>query len=588
MVGDFLFLLIIKIYFIFDKHIIRSMKKLFLYVSFIFSSLLFNAQVTNFLWAKNMGGGNLDEGKSIAIDASGNAYTTGTFVLTSDFDPGVGVFNLTSIGQRDIFISKLDALGNFVWAKCIGQTDVDECQSIDVDGNANVYITGSYTGVVDFDPGAGTYTMASSGINSAFILKLNSSGDFVWAKNIDGPSYEYSYSITIDSNNNIYVTGRFSGICDFDPGPSTYTLGTSNGSNMFVLKLNSSGNFVWAKSMNSISNGLATANCISVDGMGNVYTTGNLQGVVDFDPGVSTYTVNYSAFSGSPFISKINSNGDFVWAKSFEGFSGKGTSLVTDVQGNLFVTGDFNGVVDFDPGPATYTLNAIGGQSTYVVKLNVSGNFVWAMGFLGSNGTTSYAIDVDAGGNIYTAGYFYGTVDFDPTSAVYDLTSAGQCDAFILKLNPSGNMIWAQNFGGTTAEIINDLVLDLSGNIYSTGMFNGMSDFDPTSAISNLTSNGFTDVFVHKMKQPTTGVESNSILNENKIYPNPSNELLKLETTIEHGEIILINSLGENIYEQKIIQGLNYINTEGFKKGIYNYIIFQNNKLMDSGKLLVE
>ena len=126
-------------------------------------------------WAKAMGGTSSydhDYAKSIAVDSSGNVYTTGYFYGTVDFNPGTGVFNLTSAGVSDIFISKLDASGNFVWAKAMGGTSTDLGYSIAVDGSGNVYTTGYFCGTADFNPNSGgVFNFTSTGYNDIFVTK---------------------------------------------------------------------------------------------------------------------------------------------------------------------------------------------------------------------------------------------------------------------------------------------------------------------------------------------------------------------------------------------------------------------------------
>ncbi|MBI4946033.1 MAG: SBBP repeat-containing protein, partial [Bacteroidetes bacterium] len=166
----------------------------------------------SFTWAKSMGGTDNDRGYSIAVDGSGNVYTTGVFTGTADFDPGAGNYPLTAAGVdglSDIFISKLDASGNFVWAKRIGDTDNDRGYSIAVDGSGNVYTTGFFRGTVDFDPGAGSYPLTAAGSQEFFISKLDASGNFVWAISMSGISA--GYSIAIDGSGYVYTTGLFWG-----------------------------------------------------------------------------------------------------------------------------------------------------------------------------------------------------------------------------------------------------------------------------------------------------------------------------------------------------------------------------------------
>src|SRR5262249_14945501 len=159
-----------------------------------------------------------DIGYSIAVDASGNVYTTGFFHGTVDFDPGSGTKNLVATGSNtDIFISKLDASGNYVWAKKIGGNTADIGYSIAFDASGNVYTTGSFQGTVDFDPGTGTQNLVASGSTEIFISELDASGNFVLAKHMGGGLYGYGQCIKVDASGNIYTTGYFSGTADFDP-----------------------------------------------------------------------------------------------------------------------------------------------------------------------------------------------------------------------------------------------------------------------------------------------------------------------------------------------------------------------------------
>jgi len=116
----------------------------------------------DFVWAKGMGGTGVDEGGSIVADSSGNIYTTGVYQGTADFDPGISTTNLTSAGSSDIFITKLDSSGNFVWAKSMGGAGDDFGKGIVLD-SGNVYIVGDFQGTADFDPSTGTTNLTSAG-----------------------------------------------------------------------------------------------------------------------------------------------------------------------------------------------------------------------------------------------------------------------------------------------------------------------------------------------------------------------------------------------------------------------------------------
>ena len=159
-----------------SKSLILYMKTYILTFIFLSATFIFNAQ--QFEWAKSFGGTSADYSIDIITDASGNVYTAGSFQGTIDFDPGVGVFNLTSNGT---VIQKMDVSGNFLWAKSLLGTGF---RSITTDASGNVYTAGIFTGTIDFDPGVGTFNITSNGVITVFVQKMDSSGNFLCAKSI--------------------------------------------------------------------------------------------------------------------------------------------------------------------------------------------------------------------------------------------------------------------------------------------------------------------------------------------------------------------------------------------------------------------
>jgi hypothetical protein len=473
-------------------------------------------------------------GTSIAVDASGNVYTTGSFNGTVDFDPGPGTAYLTSAGTEDIFVSKLDTSGNFLWAKSMGGTggqfgvnDVGE--DIAVDGSGNVYTTGYFWGTVDFDPGAGTVILTSAGGEDIFVQKLDTSGNFVWAKAMGGARREHSRSIAVDGSGNVYTTGRFVGIADFDPGPGTANLASAppsdqivtEGEDIFVSKLDASGNFVWAKSMGAEGGDGGTS--IAVDGSGNVYTTGYFWNTVDFDPGAGSTNLT-SAEGQGIFVTKWDTSGTFVWAKAVSTFSGTlaydslATDNAVDALGNVYTTGHFEYTLDFDPGAGTAYLTPAGGGSRkdiFVQKLDTSGNFVWAKAMGGTETDWGKGIAVDGAGNVYTTGGFRRTADFDPGTGTADLTALSVLgwDIFVSKLDTSGNYIWAKAMGGVESVDGTSIAIDGWGSVYTTGPFWGTVDFDPGLGVANLSTRDpeNMDLFVSKLSPDTTPPTADSI-----------------------------------------------------------------------------
>jgi len=198
------------------------------------------------------GGTDHSEARSVAVDSSGNVYTTGSFEGTVDFDPGAGTANLTSNGSYDVFVSKLDSSGNYVWTKQFGGTEYSRGYSVAVDSSGNVYTTGDFQGTFDFDPGAGTANLTANDGTDVFVSKLDSSGNHLWAKSCGGGvgggvDNDIGYSVAVDSSGNVYTTGVFQHTVDFDPGAGTTEFTSAGARDLFVSKLDSSGNYLWAK-----------------------------------------------------------------------------------------------------------------------------------------------------------------------------------------------------------------------------------------------------------------------------------------------------------------------------------------------------
>jgi len=454
-------------------------------------------------WAGQFGTSNRDVGWDIAVDSSGNVYTTGYFHGTVDFDPGSGVTNLVSSGAQDVFVTKMSSSGVLQWAKSFGGTETDEGNSVSVDASGNVYISGWFSATVDFDPGSGTNNLTSAGGFDAFVMKLNTSGAFAWAARFGATADDYSFGLALDSSGNPHTTGWFRGTVDFDPGTGVSNLvstpfsGGGSSDDAYVLKLSSSGAFVWAKSFGGADNG--TGYSVDVDGSGNVYTVGTLYGTVDFDPGAGTSNLT-SAGEIDVFVSKLDSSGSFVWAKSFGGtLDDYGYWVGVDGSGNVYTGGSFRGTADFDPGVGTSNLASAGETDMFVSKLDSTGSLAWAKR-LGSTGPDIVqTLAVDNSGNVTIAGYFVGTVDFDPNAGTSNLTAVDGYDAFISRWNTSGSLVWVRGIGGTESETVLAVALDSADNVYVTGEYLQTVDFDPGSGTDNLTALSGFDVFVLKL-----------------------------------------------------------------------------------------
>lgn len=455
------------------------------------------------VWARGFGQSVDDTGYDIFVDAAGNVYTTGYFQGTVDFDPAPGVtYNLASAGNNDIFITKLDSSGNLVWARSFGGVSDDIGWGIFADAAGNVYTTGYFQGSnIDFDPGPGAALRSSAGSADIFISKLDSSGNFAGAWAMGGTTFDYGFGIFADTAGNIYTTGYFQNTVDFNPGGGTFNLISAGVQDIFVCKLDSSGSFAWARGIGGTSDDEGLG--ISLYSTGYLYVTGWFLGTVDFDPGAGTADL-ISAGSFDIFILKLDSNGNYVWAKALGGISDdRGQAVSADASGNVYTTGWFNGTADFDPDDVgVFNLTSLGGSDIFVSKLDSGGNFVWARTMGGTVSDVGYGIAVDSSGNVYTTGSFGDTADFDPGEETFNLSSVGNEDIFISKLDSNGGFVWAKAMGGPSRDYGYDIAVSAAGAVHATGYFQGAADFDPGPGTVNLVSAGFEDIFINKLAGP--------------------------------------------------------------------------------------
>ncbi|HLE38480.1 MAG TPA: SBBP repeat-containing protein, partial [Acidimicrobiia bacterium] len=228
--------------------------------------------------------------------------------------------------------------GDLVWADRLGGTSFDSAYGVAVDGSGNVYVTGSFQGTVDFDPGSGVSPLTPAGVNDGFVVKLDAAGGLVWAVHLGGTSFDSGQGVAVDGSGNVYVIGSFYGTADFDPDPVvTFNLVSAGESDVFVVKLDAAGGLVWADQLGGISGDASSG--VAVDASGNVYATGYFQGTADFDPGAGFSGLTSAGFFDG-FVVKLDAAGGLVWADQLGGTSGEWSAgVAVDGSGNVYATG---------------------------------------------------------------------------------------------------------------------------------------------------------------------------------------------------------------------------------------------------------
>ncbi len=477
-----------------------SCKNIFLFFILFFYTGIIDAQTL--VWAHDFGSTGSDEGKAVGVDAAGNVYVAGSFSGTVNFGPS----SITSNGGKDIFIVAYNSAGTFLWCRTIGGSLDDEATAIDVNG-LGVFVTGYFQGTVDLNAGVGVTSVTSAGGKDIFEVFYSTAGNFFSGFRIGSTGNDQGNAIVRDNNINCeIIAGSFEGTVDFDPGISTVNLTSAGSTDVFFGAYNS-GVLQFACAMGATTNDEARG--LAVSAGGNIYITGTYTGTADFDPGAGVFNLaNVGGINRDDiFFAKYSSSGILGFAKGIGSNAPKhGNGIAVDASSNVFITGDFEGTTDFDPGAGVFNITPTAQQNIYFAKYNSVGNFVFANKIGASAINSGAAIALDASGNIGITGqYSFIAADFDPGAGTFNLTpDAGGSDIFYARYSGStGAFISAVSLGGTGANIGSGVALS-GNNIYLTGRNTGTGDFDPGASLLTLTSIGGNDAFVARLSIPSS------------------------------------------------------------------------------------
>ena len=496
------------------------------------------AQTNNWIWGRSaVGTGSQALSVSVNADHFGNAFITGQF-----HDPTIsfGPFTLTNSDPSqvttDLFIAKYDSIGNVLWAKRAGGNSFDKGWSVTTDLGGNLLVTGDFaSATITF---GSTTLINSSTISDVFLVKYNTTGNLLWAKSAGGSGNDIGHSVTTDNAGNIYISGYFnSPTITF----GTTTLTNSGDRDAFLVKYDTNGNVIWAKSAGGAA--LDDFSSVCTDGYANVYVTGQF-----LSPTISIGSTMLTNSGNRDFlIAKYDSSGNVLWAKGAQGTSDEvGNSLSADSSGSVYVTGSFiSSSVTF----GTSTLTNTGNQNVFLVKYDELGNVIWARSAFGANNAVGFSASADVDGNVYVSGGFgysdtitFGTASLSPPNG-------STAPLFIVKYDLNGNVLCASALSGG-GDVQNAVSADPFGNAYVTGDF-WSNPFIVGNDTLILTSQY--DVFVAKY-DCNNNVGMNELNNDTHIalYPNPTNGIFNLDLEISVGYIFIYNILGEIVLQSKI------------------------------------
>jgi len=537
------------------------------------------SQVPNWLWAIGSGGNGFDAGVRVCADANSNIYVAGNFASnTITF----GTVILTNAGGscggpgvcNDVFLTKQDNSGNYLWAKRAGGNSDDVAVGSATDIYNNIYVIGNFrSSSIAF--GNTTLTNSSIDTNDIFLAKYDALGNVIWAKRIGGGAQDDAASICTDSNGEVYVCGNFKSAF-LTVGSTTLVNALTGNSDMFIAKFDTSGASLWAQRFGGTMEDISTS--ISLVNNASIYLAGSFN-----SPSISFGSItltNTTIGTGDISITRFDTSGNIIWAKGIGGTNYDIAYVSMNSNADIFLAGHYGDTMQI----ANDTLIASGGKDVFIAKFDASGTAVWGRSFGGNQHDICASITTDLNNNFYITGYFVSsTIAFSS----FILTSPGNFTIFVTKFDASGNVVWATSPGGGNAIDIGDCIAtDSFGHVLLTGIYGSSTVSFGSTTLPN--PNG-TDMFIAKM-DAVTGIIDLKSPKTFAIYPNPSARsfYLSFDEKIIRGKITLLNVFGDIVYEDAILnESKKEININILSQGIYFVKVFEG-KMSYCNKLIVE
>ena len=409
----------------------------------------------------------------------------------------IAVFAAASMFVLSAGAAAAQTVGVSAWTNSMGGTMEDEGFGIGLTPDGGIVVAGSFQGSADFDPGQGTSILNSQGLTDAFVAKLSADGSLVWAVSIGGTHTTEANDVAVDANGHIYVIGNFRDRTDFDPGPAVRSIESTGSTDVFLLKLDPAGSFVRVTTLGSDQSDDGQA--VAVDGRDQVYITGSFEEEINVnpDPNGKKELLN-SEGDDDVFVVRYAPDGSLLRAWSMGGSQDAvGRDIFVDGAGNVYIAGEFEGKIDFDP-DLDDIVRSYGDVDIFVVKFDDAADLKWSAKFGSLYEDDRPALTVDRYGAVYVTGRFESTANFATGPEEYLLTSHGAEDMFLAKLDTFGRLAWAEAIGGLESDQGKSIIAGKYGDFFVTGSFGASVDFDPGpgQAVLNSTGDRDKDIFL--------------------------------------------------------------------------------------------
>lgn len=545
-------------------------------------------------------------------------------------------------------VSCVAQVPSWLWANSASGNSANESREVAVSNNGDGFITGSFSSdTIHFGSNTFINQTAPAGTYDIFVAKYSAYGYLLWVVTFGGNHDDKSLGIATDDSGNCYITGAFGSDTITFGSTTLYNTGVGWSWDVFVVKLDPSGNVLWARSFAGTDTDSGTD--VEIDPSGNCVITGYyMSSSVSFD----SYTLTSSSSSSFPmFIAKLDTSGNVIWVRSAAGTGGVGIvpdALKLDQYGNCFLSGHFGctgltiGVSVISSGGNTYAFiakydsngngtwataidgdiaqdialdssghiyvtgkfyasTAVFGSTTlynsstlnefFLAKYDLSGNPIWARSAAGASNDSGHSLCIDSNGNCYVTGIFgppaitFGSITVSNAGPQY-------FDIFVAGYDTAGNTIWATGLGGLGGDEAYCIETNSFGDIYLTGFIGSQNViFAPADTLSNEFDTKIGDVFVAKTGEGKTGlpgiISENNFLN---IFPNPSSGIIYFESTKlnVNTKLEIFDAQGRLVHGTIVTEPRTIVDLSLFEPGLFCWRIMCNNELLATGKLVTE
>jgi hypothetical protein len=338
----------------------------------------------------------------------------------------------------------------------------NEALDIETDNLGNSYVTGFVTGETEFS--SSVSVLSAPGNGDVYVAKYSPNGNLIWMKQFGGNFMDRAYDLDIGPDQNIVVTGIFSGSVQFG---STNLQSSQGSKDIFLLKLNPQGNVIWARKEGGGSS--ENSYGVAIDNQNNVILTGQFEGNTTIAN--QNFTSIIDPLTNLPsfdfFISKYDGNGSPLWVKVGAGKKeDRGMAVDVDSQNNIFLCGQYSDTLQF----AGTTINNIGFNVGFVTKLSPSGQ-VQFFNNLRAGSCIPYGVKVNASDQVVLTGDFLGNLIYSHIAGTTSITNPFSKRVFVLQINNNGQHIWSYTLGSDNELSARALAIDSNKDVYVVGYF---------------------------------------------------------------------------------------------------------------------